>query len=134
MKIARVAFNITVQCAGSVTGASSTSASAPERAGSTPFEIDLVEVLGIPHVRLRKTLNGKLHEAHVPIFNVSFMHFLTEAELAAAKAKEEAALKAKVDAEVAKKLAEEKKEREERELAAAKRLVEEKKVEPQVKK
>lgn len=112
MKIARVAFINPVQCAGSITGASAGKV-VGDRPGQTPFEIDLVEVSGLPCVRLQKHAGGKHFQTHVPIFNISFFEPMSADELTALEKlnaeKAATAKKAKDDADALSKRAEVKK-------------------------
>lgn len=87
MKIARVAFIHPVQCAGSITSASAGKV-VGDRPGQTPFEIDLVEIAGLPCVRISKHAAGKFFSTHVPIFNVGFFEPMTPEQLAAVAKKE----------------------------------------------
>lgn len=84
MKIARVSFINVVQCGGSVTTASAVTVTG-NRPGQTPFEIDLVEIGGIPSIKLQKFAGGKHLQTHVPIFNVSHFEPFSAEQLAAFK-------------------------------------------------
>lgn len=102
MKIARAAFINVVQCGGS-TPSASYGKIVGNRPGECGFEIDLVELQGMLCIRLRKDVAGKHHQAHVPIFNVSFFEPMNDMQLAELKKIEDekaaAVKKVKDDAE-----------------------------------
>ncbi len=102
MKIAKVAFINVVQCAGSVTTAHAFNV-VGNRPGQTPFEIELVELGGIPCVKLSKQAGGKHHQVHVPIFNVNYCEPFTAEQAAEMKKRDdEKAAAAKKTVEVKK--------------------------------
>jgi hypothetical protein len=93
VKIARAAFINVVQCGGSTSSATYGNV-VGDRPGQQGFEIDLVEVGGLPCIKLRKEAAGKVFQTHVPIFNVSHFEPMNEEQLA--KLEEAAAKKAKL--------------------------------------
>lgn len=69
MKIASVQFINPVAHGGGIKSASSTSASNPERAGSTPFEIEFDPESNL--FKVTRTVQGKVVSKFVPMSNVS---------------------------------------------------------------
>lgn len=69
MKILNVQFINPVAHGGGIKSASSTSASNPERAGSTPFDIEFDPESNL--FKVTRTVNGKSISKFVPMTNVS---------------------------------------------------------------
>lgn len=67
--IVSVQFINVVSFGGQIKSASAVSPSNPERAGSTPFEIELDEASGI--FKVTKTLSGVVKSKYVPMTNVA---------------------------------------------------------------
>ena len=76
--ILSVSFVNPVSFGGQIKSASSTSPSNPERAGSTPFDIELDEASGI--FKVAKNASGIVKVKYVPMQNVACFEVLEEAK------------------------------------------------------
>lgn len=90
-----VSFIHPVSLGGSIKSASMFSPSAPERPGSAPFDLSLVEVGGFPFVRVGRSQNGQLRFKCVPLTNVADLEEMSQEDIAALAAKKKTEADAK---------------------------------------